>query len=152
MHHGQNRGKQKRKLSKNDVNWTKIGEMYKFCGNRGKFLNLWKYGKCAICIIGIEEMETTGSSFFIRILILTRELENPTQQTHYLNLLKVSTPTIQNPRCSWLFLINSLSLLLCSLVYGLFRSFKSNIIAVREWYNIFGGPRRQKGCLVLSAK
>jgi len=39
-------GSKKRKLSKINVNFTKIVKIYNVCGNRGEY---------AICIIGFEE-------------------------------------------------------------------------------------------------
>jgi len=63
MHHGQNRGKPKRKLSKKRKFCGNKGEMYKFCGNRGKFRNFLEIGgKYAIFIIGLEGWTASDSS------------------------------------------------------------------------------------------
>ena len=58
--HGQNRGKAK------NANFVKTGEIYKFCGNRGKLINfeeIW-----VICIIGFRGhpfmTSTKKSGFF----------------------------------------------------------------------------------------
>ena len=44
-----------------NVNWTKIGEIYTFCGTReeiGHFLEIGKYAKCIIDLGGMDALPT----------------------------------------------------------------------------------------------
>src|SRR6218665_1064614 len=56
-------GSKKRKLSeKRKLNENNIHEIYKFCGNRGKFINFVEIGEYAICIIGLGDGRPSWAS------------------------------------------------------------------------------------------